>query len=100
MAASLSAPAGALACPGRTADLVPAAGMLLGAYVNPDETWRGLQDDEQKVTTFEAMVGRRLDIDMHYYQWADAFPTALEQWDAANCRVPMIAWAGRAVRRR
>jgi len=95
LAASLLVPASSLACPTRPAGLlVPSAGMLLGAYVNPNETWLGLQDDEQKVTTFESMVGRRLDIDMHFYQWDAAFPTALEQWDATNCRVPMISWAG------
>ena len=72
LAASLLVPVQSLACPARPASLVPPAGMLLGAYVNPNESWLGLQDDEQKVTTFESMVGRRLDIDMHYYQWAAA----------------------------
>ena len=75
VAASLLIPVQSLACPARPAGLVPPAGMLLGAYVNPNGSWLGLQDDEQKVTTFESMVGRRLDIDMNYYQWAAASET-------------------------
>lgn len=71
-----------------------ASRLLLGAYVNPDETWNGLEDDKRKVSAFESQAGRGLDIDMHYYRWDDAFPTALEEWDAAACRVPMISWAG------
>jgi len=82
------------ACPKTSSKLVPNAGALLGAYVNPDESWRGLEDDKQKVRGFEALIGRRLGIDMHYYRWEDAFPTALEEWDAAECRAPMVAWAG------
>ncbi|CAA9494293.1 MAG: GH26 [uncultured Solirubrobacteraceae bacterium] len=75
-------------------DVTGTSRQLLGAYVNPDETWNGLADDERKVSTFESEIGRALDIDMHYYRWDDAFPTALEEWDAAGCRVPMISWAG------
>ncbi len=82
------------ACPKPHPKLVPSAGALLGAYVNPNETWWGLEDDKRKVTEFETMVGRRLAVDMHYYRWEDAFPTALEEWDAAQCRAPMVAWAG------
>lgn len=82
------------ACPKRSSKLVPATGALLGAYVNPDETWNGLEDDKRKVTRFEAQIRRRLGIDMHYYRWDASFPTALERWDVAQCRIPMIAWAG------
>ncbi len=75
-------------------DLSGDSRLLLGAYVNPDETWYGLEDDKRKVNDFEAQVGRGLDVDMHYYRWGDSFPTPLEEWDAAGCRVPMISWAG------
>ncbi len=75
-------------------DLRDHSRLLLGAYVNPDETWNGLEDDQRKVDAFEANARRRLDIDMHYYRFHDAFPTALEEWDASRCRLPMIAWAG------
>jgi hypothetical protein len=37
-------------------------------------------------------MGRRLDIDQHYYSWTDVFPSGLEEWDAHNGRIPLITW--------
>ena len=71
-------------------------GLLLGAYVNPDETWRGLADDQRKVAEFEALVGRRLDIDMRYHGWSTAWPTAMEKWDVSEGRIPMVTWGSPA----
>jgi hypothetical protein len=74
--------------------LVPRAGALFGAYVNPNDTWSGTDDALAKVQRFEALIGRPLAIDLHYYDWADAFPGALEQWDLAHGRIPLISWHG------
>jgi hypothetical protein len=67
-------------------------GLLLGAYVNPDETWRGLADDQRKVAEFEALIGRKLEIDMRYHGWSTAWPTEMETWDANEGRIPMVTW--------
>jgi hypothetical protein len=74
--------------------LVPRTGLLLGAYVDPDDAWRGNDDVFAKVDAFEALIGRPLAIDLHYYDWADVFPSGLEQWDLAGGRIPLISWRG------
>jgi hypothetical protein len=76
------------------AKLVPGGGALFGAYVNQDDTWQGEEDAFAKVEAFEALIGRPLAIDMHFYDWTDAFPSGLEQWDVANGRIPLITWRG------
>jgi glycosyl hydrolase family 26 len=81
----------ATASPSRDA-LGTQPGVLLGAYVNPTETWLGLADDQRKVREFEALIGRPLAIDMHYHGWRTAWPTDLEAWDAASGRIPMVTW--------
>src|SRR2546426_10053031 len=65
------------------AKLVPASGVLFGAYVDPDNRWIDNQSAEGEVTTLEGQIGRKLDIDQHYYAWHDSFPSGLEQWDVA-----------------
>src|SRR5438128_9978872 len=74
--------------------LVPASGALFGAWVDPDGRWTGNTDAEAEVSGFEKQIGRRLDVDQHYYAWTDRFPSGLEQWDLANGRIPMITWKG------
>jgi Glycosyl hydrolase family 26/FlgD Ig-like domain len=74
--------------------LVPRSGALFGAWVDPNGEWTGNTDAEAEVTLFEKQIGRRLDIDQHYYAWTDRFPSGLEQWDLANGRTPMITWKG------
>ncbi len=74
--------------------LVPQRGALLGAFVNPDNTWRGNDDTFAKVQAFESLIGRRLDVDLHYYAWDNVFPSGLEQWDIAGGRIPLITWYG------
>lgn len=67
-------------------------GVLLGAYVNPDETWRGLADDQRKVAELEAMLGRKLAVDMRFHGWKTSWPTAMERWDVSEGRIPMVTW--------
>jgi Glycosyl hydrolase family 26 len=74
--------------------LVPRRGVLLGAYVDDTGRWVDDTTAEVGVTRFEAQIGRRLDIDHHYYAWTDTFPTNLEEWDLANRRIPLISWGG------
>ncbi|MFN2543574.1 MAG: glycosyl hydrolase [Actinomycetota bacterium] len=76
------------------AKLVPASGALFGAYVDPDNRWVDNQSAEGEVESFEGDIGRKLDIDQHYYSWTNKFPTGLEQWDLSNGRTPLITWMG------
>lgn len=69
-----------------------AAGTLLGAYVQPGGA--GSQaETKTAVTQLETDMGRKLDIDAHYYRWDLAFPTWRESWDISNGRIPTITWA-------
>src|SRR4051812_12015455 len=74
--------------------LVPASGALFGAYVDPDNRWVDNQSAEGEVQTLENQIGRKLDIDQHYYSWTNQFPSGLEQWDLNNARTPLITWMG------
>jgi hypothetical protein len=74
--------------------LVPAQGVLLGAYVDPNGRWTGNTAAENEVTAFEKMLGRKLSIDQHYYSWTNTFPSGLEQWDLSKGRTPLISWDG------
>jgi hypothetical protein len=74
--------------------LVPNSGVLFGSWVDEDGAWTNNADAEREVRTFESQIGRRLDIDHHYYAWTDRFPSGLEQWDVANGRIPLITWKG------
>jgi hypothetical protein len=70
-------------------DVVPAAGALLGAYVdasgaNPPPT--------NDLSTFESQIGRTVALTQHYYSFYQAFPGAAEADDAANGRVPIESW--------
>jgi len=72
--------------------LVPSSGALVGAWVDPDGRWIDNQSAEGEVTTFEKQIGRKLDLDSHYYAWTDKFPSGLEQWDLQNGRTPIVSW--------
>jgi hypothetical protein len=76
------------------AKLVPRDGVLLGAYVNPDDVWRGNEAAFATVQRFESLLGRPLAIDLHFYDWRDVFPSGLEEWDIAHGRIPMVSWKG------
>jgi hypothetical protein len=93
---ALTAGAGSVAASGRTAKaaLAPANGALLGAYVDDTGRWIDDATAESGVSRLEAALGRRLDVDQHYYAWTDRFPTGLEHWDVQGGRVPLISWSG------
>jgi hypothetical protein len=78
--------------------LAPSGGALLGAWVTPpgDFTRHGRQ---RAVTQLESEIGRRLDINHHFYNWDKPFPSEDERWDLANGRIPMISWGDRDTQR-
>ncbi|MFN2544681.1 MAG: glycoside hydrolase family 26 protein [Actinomycetota bacterium] len=87
-------PGPARAAESPAAPLQPAIGTLFGAYVDPDAQWTGVEAAMEEVTTFETEVGRKLDVDHHYYGWDDAFPGPLDEWDVSLGRIPLISWLG------
>lgn len=88
-AAAAAATAADLAPAATRTILVPASGVYLGAFVDgADGT------PSANVLAFESLIGRRLQIDSHYYGWASSFPGAIEHWDASQGRIPMVTWDG------
>jgi hypothetical protein len=69
--------------------LLPERGIYLGAFVGGSE-----DRPYQNVLDFEALIGRKLQIDNHYYGWPATFPGEWEGWDAAHGRIPMATWDG------
>lgn len=73
--------------------LVPAEGVLLGAYLD-----RWGSEPYANVTAFEALIGRRLDIDHRFWAWNDGWPYFgaepyhYERWDVEGGRIPMVSW--------
>ena len=74
--------------------LVPAHGALLGAFVEPDNNWAGNATAIADVQAFEALIGRPIVVDNHYYGWTDVFPSGLEQWDLRHRMAPLVTWYG------
>jgi hypothetical protein len=72
--------------------LVPARGVLFGAYQNLDDRWSGLRREKRQIRSYERRLHRKLRIDHHFYGWREYFPGRLERWDARNGRIPMITW--------
>src|SRR5690349_413672 len=72
---------------------VPATGAYLGAYVNPNGA-SGPTQEKADVNALERAMGRRLDMDHHFYPWASAFPTWRETWDHQMGRIPVDTWNG------
>lgn len=62
--------------------LVPTRGAYFGAYVGMGRTIGG----------YEEMIGRKLDINHHVYDWNDPFPTFRETEDVRADRIPLITW--------
>jgi hypothetical protein len=70
----------------------PPRGALFGAYVNASGQWSGNEQAQQDVISYEKTLGRKLDINHHYYSWTDTFPSGLEEWDIQSRRTPLITW--------
>ena len=68
-----------------------AGGTLFGAYVQPESGW-SQTDVKAAVNGLESAIGRKLDIDSHYYPWSTSFPTWRESWDNDNGRIPLVSW--------
>jgi beta-mannanase len=73
--------------------LVPDEGALFGAYVQPTGGWSAAAV-ERSIEQREAQIGRKLDIDQHFFPFESGFPGKVVEWDIANGRIPMISWAG------
>jgi beta-mannanase len=70
---------------------VGGSGTLFGAYVQPTGGWTQAKF-KAAINGLEADIGRKLDIDNHYYKWGEAFPNWKEPWDFQNGRIPLISW--------
>jgi hypothetical protein len=77
----------------RVSSLVPAKGALLGSWIKPRTGW-GMDDYKAAWAEFEALIGRGLDVQHHYYTFFDAFPTWRERSDLDHGRIPFINWRG------
>ncbi|MGO9505173.1 MAG: glycoside hydrolase family 26 protein [Streptosporangiaceae bacterium] len=73
--------------------LVPAAGALFGAWVQPTEGF-SVSDEEASVAALEQRLGRSLAIDQLYVRWAAPMPLAVARWDLRRGSIPMISWGG------
>jgi hypothetical protein len=63
-------------------------GVMLGVYRDP----RG-SDFRTSLGRLETYLGRKVDIDHHFYSWKSAFPGTNVQWDKQMGRYSMISWA-------
>ena len=78
--------------PGRpNGPLVPLSGTYLGAF-SSSGTWNGESAFFDDYNGRESLIGRKFDIDNHFYSWTNPIPTDLERWDLANGRIPLITW--------
>jgi hypothetical protein len=94
-AASPTAPPGP-ARPARSlapGPLVPQAGALFGAWVEPTAGFT-VSDLESSITQLEHELGRKLAIDQLYAPWAAPLPLAVAGWDLSHGRIPMVSWGG------
>jgi hypothetical protein len=67
-------------------------GALFGAYVQGGGNGADVQ--MAAVERRERDIGRRLAIDHHFYPWDKEFPTAREEADLRDGRIPLISWNG------
>jgi len=79
-----------------TSTTATTTGTLLGAYVQPSTGWL-ISDYQSAVTSLETRMGRKLDVDHHYYAWTESFPGPMITWDIENGRIPMASWDGPVV---
>lgn len=70
-------------------------GALFGVHTKVDS--RSDEAEKQAVEALEDHLGRKIDIDHHFYPWDKEFPTEIERWNLDNGRLPMISWNGRDV---
>ncbi|MCA1844808.1 MAG: hypothetical protein LC792_16765 [Actinobacteria bacterium] len=84
----------AVAAGGRpSGPLVPANGFYVGAYTKSVDGY-GQEKAKAAMDDMESRLGRRLQIDHHFYGWTDVYPSWRESDDIENGRIPMISWNG------
>src|SRR5579871_4316619 len=74
-----------------TDPLVPASGVLFGAWAAPIGGWTQA-DVMAGVNNLQSEAGRRLDIVHFYYAWTDTFPDWQVTWTLQNGQTPMVSW--------
>ncbi|MGH8998932.1 MAG: glycoside hydrolase family 26 protein [Acidimicrobiia bacterium] len=68
----------------------------VGAYFGVHTKVDGANAETRVATErLEERLGRKVDINHHFYPWDEVFPTDLERWDHDHGRIPMISWNGR-----
>lgn len=77
----------------QVSSVVPPRGALFGSWVKP-RTGYTMEEQKAAVKDFESAVGRKLDINHHYYTFFDSFPNWHETWDLDHGRIPLISWNG------
>jgi hypothetical protein len=72
-------------------DLPAPCTIYVGGFISPTH---GESPSQQiaSTATFESQIGRKLALDMHYYQFTDAFPGIAEQDDLKNGRIAFDSW--------
>ncbi len=73
-----------------TGPIIPTKGALFGAYV-PVEDHNG-PDRQTALLNFEALVGRKLDLDKEAYAWDTPFPGDTEAWSRDQGRTLVFDW--------
>lgn len=74
--------------------LVPSAGDLFGAWVQPPADSFDASGEEAAVRNLEQVIGRKLAIDQVYVRWGAPMPVQVAGWDLRQGIIPMISWAG------
>ena len=74
-----------------TGPLVPETGVYFGERLQYNAGWTATRK-EAFITSRETQLGRKLDIDHHFYNWTQPFPTHLDRADKANGRIPLVSW--------
>ena len=68
----------------------------VGTYFGVHTKVKGANAETKAATEeLEAALGRKVDINHHFYPWDEVFPTDLERWDVDHGRIPLISWNGR-----
>ena len=80
-----------------TGPLVPSAGALFGAWVEPTDGFTSRRRGDRHRRT-GAATGAWLAIDQLYALWSAPMPLAIARWDLRRGSIPMISWAGASTR--
>jgi len=87
---SSATPAAVVSAPENTGNPIPAqADVLLGAWVLPANA--SPSTSPANIAELEAEIGRKFALSLHYDPLAQTFPSAMEQADLVNHRIPVIS---------